>query len=208
MKLYYAPGACSLAPHIVAREAAIPIDLVAVDLRRAPHRTGDGRDYAAINPKSYVPALELEDGALLTEGAAIMQYLADRNPGSGLAPPAGTIARYRLQEWLSFVGTELHKMFSPWLFHPEHGDLARKVAREKIADRLAFVDRHLRDGPFLLGDAFTAADAYCFAIVNWSKPQRIDLAEYPRLQDYMRRIGARPAVRRAMEAEGLLGAVS
>lgn len=205
MKLYYSPGTCSLSPHIVAREADIPVDLVRVDIRSNPHRTADGADYAlTITGKGYVPALELDDGAVLTEGAAIVQYLADYAPESGLAPPAGTFERYRLVEWLSFIGSELHKMFSPWLFHPEHGEQAAGVARGKIGERFAFIDRHLQDRRYLLGDRFTVADAYLFTIASWSRLVGIDLAAWPSLAAYADRIAARPAVQDAMRAEGLL----
>jgi glutathione S-transferase len=203
MKLYYAPGACSLSPHIVAREAGIALELERVDLRTNPHRTEAGADFTEINPKGYVPALRLDDGQLLTEGAAIVQYLADLAPESGLAPAAGTLERYRLQEWLTFVGTELHKMFSPWLFHPEYGEQAAQVARAKIAQRFAFLDAHLAEHSYLLGPSFTVADAYTFTIVAWAQLKRIDLAAFPHLKRYMERIAARPKVREAMQAEGL-----
>ena len=196
MKLYYATGTCSLSPHIVAREAGIALDLERVDLGKNPHRTETVADYTEINPKGYVPALRLDDGTLLTEGVAIVQYLADLAPGSGLAPAAGTFERYRLQEWLTFISSELHKMFSPWLFHPEHGELAQRVAREKIAQRLAFIERHLAGQEFLMGDRFTVG--------GWSKFARIDMAPYPGLRRYMDRIAARPKVREAMRAEGML----
>jgi glutathione S-transferase len=201
MKLYYAPGACSLSPHIVAREAGIALDFERVDLGTNPHRTETGADFTAINPKGSVPALRLDDGQLLTEGPAIVQYLADLAPKSGLAPAPGTLERYRLQEWLTFVGTELHKMFSPWLFHPESGEQAAQVARAKIAQRLALLDAHLALHPYLLGPSFSAADAYAFTIVGWTGPMRIDLAPFPHLQRYMDRIAARPKVREAMEVE-------
>jgi glutathione S-transferase len=201
MKLYYAPGACSLSPHIVAREAGIALELERVDLGTTPHRTETGADFTAINPKGSVPALRLGDGQLLTEGPAIVQYLADLSPESGLAPAAGTLERYRLQEWLSFVGTELHKMFSPWLFHPEYGEQAAQVARAKIAQRFAFLDAHLAERRYLLGPGFSAADAYAFTIVGWARLMRIDLAPYAHLQRYMDRIAARPKVREAMQVE-------
>lgn len=208
MKLYYAPGTCSLAPHIAAREAELPIDLVRVDIRSNPHRIESGGDYANVNPKGYVPALELDDGALLTEGVAILQFLADRAPDSGLAPPAGIRERYRLQEWLTFISSELHKMFSPWLFHPEYGERAQQVARDKIAARFALLDAWLAERPYLQGESFTVADVYCFTIVNWSRLHHIDLTPYPNLADFMARIAARPKVREAMEREGLLQAAS
>jgi glutathione S-transferase len=203
MKLYYAPGACSLSPHIVAREAGIALELERVDLSTNPRRTESGADFTEINLKGYVPALRLDDGQLLTEGAAIVQYLADLAPESGLAPAAGTLERYRLQEWLTFVGTELHKMFSPWLFHPEYGEQAAQVARAKIAQRFAFLDAHLAEHSYLLGPSFTVADAYTFTIVAWAQLKRIDLAAFPHLKRYMERIAARPKVREAMQAEGL-----
>lgn len=203
MKLYYAPGTCSLSPHIVAREAGLPLELERVDIRTQPHRTASGADYTRINPKGYVPALELESGEVLTEGAAIVQYLADRAPGARLAPPAGTPERYRLQEWLNFVASELHKMFSPWLFHPEHGERAQAAARERIAGRFAYLDRHLAGRTYLLGEQFSAADAYCFTIVRWAPLVQVPLAPYEHLQAYMRRIEARPHVREALRSEGL-----
>ena len=204
MKLYYAPGACSLAPHIAASEAGILLELERVDLSKQPHRTATGEDFTSINPKGYVPALRLDDGALLTEGVAILQYLADLKPEAGLAPAPGTLARYRLQEWLTFVSSELHKMFSPWLFHPEYGDQAAEVARSKIGERFAQLDGHLAGRAYLLGDSFTIADAYAFTIVSWSRVKQISLKPYPNLAAYIERIAARPKVREAMQAEGLL----
>ncbi|WP_394841388.1 glutathione transferase GstA [Pendulispora brunnea] len=197
MKLYYAVGTCSLSPHIVASEAGIPLELQRVALGKDP-------EYAAINPKGYVPALRLDDGSVLTEGVAIVQYLADRAPESGLAPQAGTPARYELQSWLTFISSELHKMYSPWLFHPEYGEQAQNVAREKIATRLALVERHLsKGGPFLLGSTFTAADAYLFTIVGWSSYAKVDLAPYRHLRDFMNRVSERPKVREAILGHGM-----
>lgn len=204
MKLYYATGTCSLSPHIVALEAGIPLELERVDIAKSPHVTGTGVDFTTINPNGYVPALRLEDGSLLTEGTAIVQYLADLKPEAGLAPPAGTPERYRLQSWLNFVATELHKMYSPWLFHPEYGSQAQDVARRIIARRLAFVDDHIAgSGPFLTGDRFTIADAYLFTIVGWSTFAKVDLSGFPHLRAFMERVGARPRVREAMQAEGM-----
>jgi glutathione S-transferase len=208
MKLYYAPGTCSLSPHIVAREAGLAIDLERVDIGRTPHRTEGGASFNTVNSKGYVPALVLDDGSVLTEGAAIVQYLADLAPQSALAPAAGTIERYRLQEWLTFISSELHKMFSPWLFHPEHGEVAAAAARAKIAERFAFLDAHLAARAYLMGERFTAADAYAFTIVGWARPAHIDLTPYPHLRSYMERIAARPKVQEAMRAEGLLKAVA
>jgi len=204
MKLYYAPGTCSFSPHIVAREAGIDIDLERVDISTMPHRTQSGLDYATINPNLYVPALELDDGFVLTEGVAIVQYLADLKPAFGLAPAAGTAARYRFISWLNFIATELHKNYSPWLFHAEYGAQMQDTVRGKIAERLAYVERELAaGGPYLLGQSFTAADAYLFTIVGWSRFVKIDLAPYPALSAFMKRVAARPAVRRAMQAESL-----
>jgi glutathione S-transferase len=204
MKLYYATGTCSLSPHIVALEAGIPLDLERVDISSSPHVTESGGDYAAINPNGYVPALRLDDGALLTEGAAIVQYLADLRPESQLAPPAGTRARVELQSWLVFIATELHKTFSPWLFHAEYGEPAQAAARARIIDRLAHVEARLAaGGPYLLGERFTAADAYLFTIAGWTRFTKIDLGAFPRLRDFMDRVAARPAVRAAMSAEGM-----
>jgi glutathione S-transferase len=208
MKLYYAPGTCSLSPHIVAREAGLAIDLERVDIGKTPHRTEGGASFDTVNPKGYVPALVLDDGGVLTEGVAIVQYLADLAPQSGLAPAAGTIGRYRLQEWLTFISSELHKMFSPWLFHPEHGEVAAAAARAKIAERFAFLDAQLATRAYLMGERFTAADAYAFTIVGWGRPAHIDLTPYPHLRSYMERIAARPKVQEAMRAEGLLKAVA
>ena len=204
MKLYYATGTCSLSPHIVAKEAGIPLDLERVDIRKSPPETETGSDYAALNPNGYVPALKLDDGSVLTEGVAIVQYLADLKPESELAPPAGMRERIKLQSWLNFIATELHKMFSPWLFHPAYGAQAQKATRARIADRLAFVECHLAAGrTFLLGNQFTAADAYLFTIVGWSEFTKVDLSAFAAIQDFMDRIAARPAVREAMRAEGM-----
>ncbi|MDH4984446.1 glutathione transferase GstA [Aminobacter anthyllidis] len=204
MKLYYATGTCSLSPHIVALEAGIALDIERVDISRKPHVAGSGHDFTKVNPNGYVPVLELDDGSFLTEGAAIVQYLADLKPEAKLAPAAGTRERYLLQSWLNFVASELHKMYSPWLFHPEYGAQAQEVARGKIAERLAYVENHLeRSGSYLLGETFTAADAYLFTIVGWSAFAKVDLSAFPRLRAYMDRISARPKVREAMRAEGM-----
>ena len=204
MKLYYAPGTCSLSPHIVAREAGIPLEIERVDIRKTPHLPEAGRDYTAVNPNAYVPALELDDGSLLTEGVTIVQYLADLKPKSGLAPAVGTRARLTLQSWLNFIATELHKSFSPWLFHPEYGAQAQEVARGRIAERLAHVEAHLAaNGPFLLGADFTVADAYLLTIASWAAFTKVDLSAFPHLRNYLGRIAARPAVRATMQAEGL-----
>ena len=198
MKLYYAPGACSLSPHIVAEEAGVALALAQVDLKA--HKTEDGGDYLAINPKGSVPALVLDDGALLTEGPAIVQYIADRNPASGLAPACGTLERYRLQEWLTFINGEIHKTFGP-LFHGASGD-ARRQTIETIEKRFAFVEKTLATRPFLLGGAFTAADAYFFVMLTWAKKMHIALS--PSLSAWFDKVAARPKVHAAMAAEGLV----
>jgi len=201
MKLYFAPGACSLSPHIVLREAKVAADLEQVDLKTK--KTKSGADYTGINPKGQVPALVLDDGKMLTEGPAIVQYLADQKPESGLAPHAGTFERYRLQEWLNFVSTELHKSFGP-LFNPATPEDYRPVARDLISKRFAYVDGQLaKGGPFLLGSQFTVADAYLFVMTLWSRFLKIDVAQWPNLKGYAERVGARPGVREALEEEGL-----
>lgn len=204
MKLFYATGTCSLFPHIVASEAGLTLDQERVDISKTQRFTATGRDYASINPNLYVPALELDDGSVLTEGVAIAQFLADLRPQSGLIPPAGTRARYDVLSWLNFIASELHKSYSPWLFHAEYGQQAQDVARSKIATRLAFVEARLDDGrAYLTGGHFGVADAYLFTIVGWSGYAKVDLTSFPNLEAYMARVGARPAVRTAMIAEGL-----
>ena len=201
MKLYYAPGACSLAPHIVAREAGLRFDLEKVDLRSG--KTESGAAFSDINPKGYVPALELGNGEVLTEASALLQYLADQAPQAGLVPAAGTFERYRLLEWLGFISTELHKGFAP-LWKPDTPEASKTIAKNNLAKRFAYVDQHLARGPFLLGERFTVADAYLFTISSWANFHALDLTPYPNLQAYLERVGARPKVREALSAEGLL----
>jgi glutathione S-transferase len=202
MKLYYAAGTCSFPAHIVAREAGIALELEKVDIFKTPHMTASGRDFSQINPKGYVPALLLDDGSLLSEGSAIVQYLADLNPDAALAPPAGTAERYQLQSWLNFIAAELHKMYSPWLFHPEYGMAVQQIARDKIAGRLVLVEDHLAtQGPFMMGEQFTVADAYLFTIVGWSSFAKVDLMPFPALRAFMQRIGSRPSVQAALSVE-------
>jgi glutathione S-transferase len=201
MKLYFSPGACSLSPHIVAREAGLPVTLVRVDTKGKKTITGD--DYLSINGKGYVPLLELDDGTRLTEGPAIVQYLADRAPQKKLAPANGTIERYQLQEWLNFITSELHKQFSP-LFDPSMPDDAKVKFRDKIAIRFDWIVAQLGDKPYLTGEDFTVADAYLFTVANWTKYTGIDLAGWPVLQAYMARVAARHDVQTALKAEGLL----
>ncbi|UCV20608.1 glutathione transferase GstA [Ferribacterium limneticum] len=201
MKLYYATGACSLSPHIVLNELGLPYELVRVEL--STHLTADGRDYTAINPKGYVPALELDDGQLLTEGPAIVQYLADQKPSAGLLPPAGTLERARVQEWLTFIGTELHKNFSP-LFNPNASAEGKAAALSNIERRFGFVEKALAGRDYLTGANFCVADAYLFTVVNWTKFVKIDLAPWPTLAAFHQRVMARPAVQTALREEGLI----
>ncbi|MGX9729113.1 glutathione transferase GstA [Janthinobacterium aestuarii] len=202
MKLYYATGTCSLSPHIVAIEAGIALELERVDIRKIPRITETGADYARINPNLYVPALALDDGTILLEGTAIVQYLADLAPTSGLAPPSATMARVQLQSWLGFIATELHKVFSPWLFHPEYGAQAQDVARSRLAARLDYVERQLGDGrQYLLGNTFTVADAYLYTVLSWSEVAKVDLGAFPQVRALLASIGDRPAVREAIRCE-------
>ena len=201
MKLFYASGACSLSPHIVAREAGIEVQLQKVDLKTRTIAT-EG-DFLGINPKGYVPALELDNGEVLTEGPAIVQYLADLKPAAGLAPPSGTLARYRLQEMLGYINSELHKTYSP-LFNPATPAETRAERRAYLLRRYALIDRQLEGRKYLLGDAFTAADAYLFTVTNWSRHVDLDLSALPNVLAFQQRVAARPAVQAAMRAEGLI----
>jgi glutathione S-transferase len=202
MKLYYSPGTCSLSPHIVAREAGIELTLEKVDL--ATKKTSAGRDYLAINPKGYVPTLELDDKRVLTEGPVIVQYLADQKPESGLAPPNGTFERYKLQEMLSYITSELHKTYSP-LFKKDTPAQTREERLGYLRKRYKLIDHLLEGKTFLFGDRFTVADAYLFAVTRWAEGVKLDLSELKHLQEFQRRIAERPAVKAAMEAEGLKG---
>jgi glutathione S-transferase len=200
-KLYYSPGACSLSPHIVLREAGLPFSLVLASTKTK--KLADGSDYLAINSKGYVPLLELDDGQRLSEGPAIVQYIADQAPATGLAPAAGTMARYRLMEWLNFITSELHKGFSP-LFTPGMPDEAKAMAQKKLGERLAWVDGQLAGKDYLMGDTFTVADAYLFTVAGWGKYVGVDISGLQNLSAYMGRVAARPAVHDALKAEGLL----
>lgn len=200
MKLYFYPGACSLAPHIVLRELGLPFDLEQVDLQAK--RTKSGDDFNAINPKGYVPALRLDDGEVLTEVAVILQYLADRKPEAGLLPPTGSMARYRVLEWLNFISSEVHKQFSP-LFNPAITPEWRTHQLTLLARRFDYLSERLDRRPCLMGETFTVADAYLFTILNWHKLFDIDLGKWPVLRDYHARIMARPTVRQSLKAEGL-----
>lgn len=201
MKLYYSAGACSLSPHIVLRETGTPFVLVKADLRRKT--VEDGSDFFAVNPDGYVPALQLDDGTVLTEGPAIVQYIADNAGATGLAPANGSLDRYKLQQWLNFVSTELHKGFSP-LFNPKLTNEAKEVFRERLRERLKTVEAHLARSDYLTGKTFSVADAYLFTVLNWSNSVGIDLSAYPHVEAYRARILSRPAVQEAMRAEGLL----
>ena len=201
MKLYYNPGACSLSPHISLREAGLSFDLEKVDLRAK--KTESGKDFNTINPKGYVPTLQLDDGSILTEGPAIVQYIADKAPQAKLAPAHGTLERYRLQETLNFISTELHKGFSP-LFNPSYPEDVKKMVRENIGKRFDFLRSTLEKGPFLMGAQFTVADAYLFTVANWSGFVKMDLSPWPWIKSFHARVLERPHVQAALKAEGLL----
>jgi len=200
MKLYYSPGACSLSPHIVAREAGIEVQVEKVDLKAKT--TSSGGDYLAINPKGYVPALQLDDGEILTEGPAIVQYLADRKPASGLAPPAGTMARYRLQEMLGYINSEIHKNYGP-LFNPVTPATVREEKVAQLHQQNGILERQLAGHEFLIGDRFSAADAYLFTVTRWAALVKLDLSSFPNISSFQQRIAARPTVLAAMKEEGL-----
>ena len=198
MKLYYAPGACSLSPHIALREIDRPFELERVDLRS--HRTWSGTDFLAINPKGEVPALQIDRDSIMTENVAVLQYIADLAPERGLAPPNGTFARYHLQEWLAFISTELHKELAP-LFEPDTPAPTAERARTRAAERVWFIVESMQGKPFLMGDAFTVADTYLFVMLRWC--ERFDVDARP-LEGYFERIAKRPAVHAALVAEGLI----
>ena len=201
MKLYYSPGACSLSPHIVLRELGLPFTLERVDFKTG--KTASGSDFKAINPKGYVPALELDDKQVLTEGPAIVQYLADRVPDQGLAPAPGSFDRVRLQEWLTFIGTELHKSFSP-LFRPGP-DETKAAAKQRIRNWLDWLEPQLGARPYLLGDRISVADIYLWVVTGWSAYVDLPLEGWPNLVAWRSRIAGRPAVQAALQAEGLGG---
>ncbi|HEY9011375.1 MAG TPA: glutathione binding-like protein [Devosia sp.] len=197
MKLYFNPYGCSLAVVIAATEARIELDLVEVDILKDPHTLADGTDYVGVNAKNYVPALVAANGELLTEVSAILQYLADLRPEWNLAPTAGSWPRTRLQETLNFLGSELHKFYSPWLFHPEVGEVAQDYARAKIASRYALIERQLDGSDYLMGD-FSVADAYLFVMVNWAGFAKTPLDAFPNIRAWFDRMQARPAVQEAL----------
>jgi glutathione S-transferase len=201
MKLYYSPGACSLSPHIVLREAGAKFDLVKTDIRAKT--TEGGGSFLEVNAKGYVPVLQLDNGERMTEGPAIVQYIADMSPQSNLAPKNGTLERYRLQEWLNFISTEIHKGFSP-LFNPNLAADAKETLKARLLQRLEWLDKALAGKDFLMGKQFSVADAYAFTVLNWTKPNNIDLGKWPNLKAYHERVAKRPAVQAAMKAEGLV----
>ena len=201
MKLYYSPGACSLSPHIALREAGLSFDLALASTKTK--KLADGSDFLAINPKGQVPALQLDNGEVLTEGPAIVQYIADQAPASGLAPAAGTLARYRVMEWLNFITSELHKSFTP-LFTPGTSEEAKAPVKAKLMERLSWVDTQLAGKAYLTGETFTVADGYLFTVTNWANFVGMDISGLPNLAAFMGRVAARPKVQEALKAEGLL----
>ena len=201
MKLYYSPGACSLSPHIAMYEAGLAFEAIMAPTKT--HKLPDGSDYYAVNPLGYVPFLTLDDGRSLHEGPAIVQYIADQAPEKKLAPTNGTYERYKLQEWLNLVGTELHRSFSPLFVPTTHPD-TKATALERLQGRLKWVDGELAGKQYLMGDQFTVADGYLFVVTNWAPFVGLDLSPYPNLVAYRARVGARPAVIAAMKAEGLV----
>jgi glutathione S-transferase len=200
LKLYYSPGTCSLSAHIALLEAQMPFEAVLASTRT--HKLPDGTDFHTINPKGYVPLLEFDDRTRLGEGPAIVQWIADQVPEKQLAPSPDSLDRYRLQEWLTFIGTELHKQVSP-LVNPAMPEAAKALFRQKFVQRLAFVDRHLADRDHLLGARFSVADGYLYTVARWAAPLELDISHLTNLAAFMARVGARPAVQRALQAEGL-----
>jgi glutathione S-transferase len=201
MKLYFSPGSCSLSPHIALRESGLAFEIEQVDLRLK--KLASGGDWLAINPKGQVPALALDHGGVLTEGVAIIQYVADHATGSQLAPKNGTLERYRLQEWLNFIATELHKSFSP-LYRPTTPDAYKTILRQALGAKFAIVDAHLAERQFMLGDHFTVADGYLYVMLRWAKTLGLDLAARENLAEFHQRVEARPKVQEALRAEGLV----
>jgi glutathione S-transferase len=201
MKLYYSPGACSLSPHIVLKEAGLTFEAIAAPTKT--HKLLDGTDYYTINPLGYVPYLVLDDGRTLHEGPAIVQYIADLVPAKQLAPANGSWARYKLQEWLNTIGTELHKGFSP-LFTPSMPEEAKTMAKTRLISRLSWVDGELAGKTYLMGDSYTVADAYLFVVAGWGKHVGVDISGLTNLSGFMARVASRPAVQEALRAEGLL----
>jgi glutathione S-transferase len=201
MKLYYLPNACSLASNIALREAGLKFELVKVD--RKTKKAADGLDFREVNPKGYVPALALDNGEVLTENVAVLQYIADRNPAAKLAPAAGTLERYRLMEWLSYINSEIHKTFSP-MFRPDAPDGAKEYARNYLPQRLDYLQGALGSKSYLMGEQFTVADAYLFTVLGWGSYVNFDIGRWPQLKRLHERVGARPHTVAALKSEGLL----
>ncbi|MXQ14369.1 glutathione transferase GstA [Microvirga makkahensis] len=201
MKLYYAPGACSLAPHIVAREAGLSLDLIKVDLR--DRTTETGQSFEEINPKGYVPALRVESGEVLTEVSAIIQYLASQAPLSNLMPGHDGFDRFRFLEWLGFISTEIHKGFGP-LWRPNFPEDVKQAARDRLFQRFAYLDKYFAEKPYIMGESFTIADAYLFTVLNWAHVHKLDMSAYSNIAAFVNRIAARPKVQEALATEGLL----
>lgn len=201
MKLYYSPGACSLSPHIALREAGLAFEPVLASTKS--HKLQDGTDYYGINPLGYVPLLELDDGTRLREGPAIVQYIADQVPQKNLAPANGTLPRYRLQEWLTFIGTEIHKSFSP-LFMPAMPEEGKKLYRDRLMARFTWVNGELAGKQYVMGDHFSVADGYLYTVTRWTVPMNIDIGALSNLTAHQQRVTARPAVQEALKLEGLL----
>ena len=203
MKLYYSPGACSLSPHIALKEAGLPFDLVKVDLKAK--KLADGSDYLAVNPKGQVPALDIDNAGLLTEGAAIVQAVADKAADKKLIPAQGTPERYRAQEWLNFIGSELHKNFSP-LFQPVLSDDTKAFFKNRLMGKFTYLNEALAGRDYLMGNAFTVPDAYLFTMLHWAERMGFDLSALKNLTAYKARVAARPKVQEALKAEGLMAA--
>jgi glutathione S-transferase len=201
MKLFYTPGACSLSPHIALLEAGLPFTLSKVDLKIKKLESGE--DFNTINAKGYVPALQFDDGQVLTEGSAIVQYIADQKPAAGLAPAAGTVERYRLQEWLNFITAELHKPMGS-MFNPAQAPEWKESVKATLSKRLDWLSKQLEGKQYLMGEKFSIADGYLFTILNWAGMVKFDLAQWPLIQQYAARVGQRPKVVEALKAEGLL----
>jgi len=203
MKLYFSPGACSFSPHLALREAGLDVELVKVDLKTRT-LVADGSDFTKINPKGYVPVLELDNGTVLTEGPAIVQCIADLKPESGLAPKAGSFERYQLQEWLGFINSEVHKGFSP-LFNPKTPDETKATAKQNLSKRFDYLASCLEKNDFLMGKQFTVADGYLFTVLNWTQWVGIEISQWPSLAAFLARVSSRPSVNAARAAEAAIG---